>query len=192
MNDTAKAGQAAASLKQWLIAHPARSAAARFPIDACWTLLDERTDRNSADAARLTALEQRHERIWDIVLELRQKATARGLDPYQDPAAQALSAILTGDTGWRITYGTLVETRDDLEAAKVRAVALWERTKWEAEEHAHDWEQRPDGSLALVAWDEEQWFDCGPVIQPLTVEAESEPQIPGQTEIPAAGSAVPR
>lgn len=127
-------------------------------------------------AARLAALEARHERIWDVVLELRQNATARNLDPYKDPTAQALSAILTGDTGWRITYGTLVETRDDLETAKARSVALWERTKFEAEEHAHDWEQRPDGSLALVAWDEEQWFDCGPVIQPLVssaAEAES-------------------
>lgn len=142
---------------------------------------------------RLAALEARHERIWDIVLELRQKATARGLDPYQDPAAQALSAILTGDTGWQITYGTLVETRDDLEAAKARAVDLWERTKWEAEEHAHDWEQRPDGSLALVGWDEEQWFDCGPVIRPLIGdESEPVPQVEGQTVIPAPGTGAAR
>lgn len=44
-----KADQAAGRIRRWLIAHPARAAAARFPIDECWTLLDERSDRKNAD-----------------------------------------------------------------------------------------------------------------------------------------------
>lgn len=142
----------------------------------------------SAAAARLAELEKRHDAIWDVVLELRQAAIARDLDPYKDPATQAISAILTGGGAWQITYGTLIEARDDLDAAKARAIGLWERTKFEAEEHATDWEQRGDGSLALVAWDEEQWFDCGPVIQRLAAE----PQPEGQSVAALAGAEADR
>lgn len=150
--------------------------------------LDEIDRLTKPLAARLAELEKRHDAIWDVVLELRQAATARGLDPYQDPTAQALSAILTGRGAWQITYGTLIEARDDLDAAKARAVDLWERTKFEAEEHATDWEQRGDGSLALVAWDEEQWFDCGPVIR----RPPAEPQPEGQSVIALAGTEAAR
>lgn len=138
-------------------------------------------DETSPNSRRLAELERRQDAIWDVVLDLRRSTAASGLDPYKDQTAQALSAILTGATAWQITYGTLIEARDDLEAAKARAVDLWERTKFETEEHATDWEERAGGTLALIAGDEEQWFDCGPVIRRLG--AEPQPQIEGQTQI---------
>lgn len=62
MTDTAKTDQAAARIKRWLIAHPSRAAAERFPIDECWTLLDERT---ADKVARDTAVQrERHLIQW--------------------------------------------------------------------------------------------------------------------------------
>ena len=39
-----KAERAAKTVKHWLTEHPGRAAAARFPIDELWTLLDERSE----------------------------------------------------------------------------------------------------------------------------------------------------
>lgn len=41
---TTAADETAGRVKRWLIAHPGRAAAARFPIDELWTLLDERAE----------------------------------------------------------------------------------------------------------------------------------------------------
>lgn len=40
-----------------------------------------------------------HDRVWQIVKELREAAVADGRDPYRDPMAQRLSAALVGADG---------------------------------------------------------------------------------------------
>lgn len=49
-----------------------------------------------ADRKRLTAA---HDRVWDVVKWLRDRALYAGADPYRDPIASALSAALTGVRG---------------------------------------------------------------------------------------------
>lgn len=114
-----------------------------------------------AEIARRTA--GRLDAAWDLVLGLRQAAVAAQRDPYADPVAQRLSAILTGcaSGGFEVTAGTHVETRDSLEAAQKRGEDLYERHKFECDPYELEWVEQADGSWALIGDDGENRFPVG-------------------------------
>ena len=66
-----RAQNAAETVKHWLTEHPGRAAAARFPIDELWTLLDERSDMIEAERraeAQQAELRERIDRLHEAVL----------------------------------------------------------------------------------------------------------------------------
>lgn len=92
-----KTDQAAATVRHWLTQHPGRAAAARFPIDELWTLLDERTDQGNlveriADDCAQRAGYYDHPEIWLPESQAPDAIAARAMQQAWATAARLIRA----------------------------------------------------------------------------------------------------